>query len=78
MKLAHERPTTQSARIYALEQARHGDNERLEKIEKTVGEIRELLVGARAIIWATGKVVAFVGGPTAIAGAGYAVWRLLH
>lgn len=78
MKLAGDRPTTQSARIYALEQARQGDNERLEKIEKKIGEIHELLLGARAIAWFTGKVVAWVGGPSAIAGAGYAVWRALH
>ncbi|WKA31617.1 hypothetical protein [Bradyrhizobium roseum] len=78
MKLATDRPTTQSARIYALEQARATDNDRLEKIEKTVSEIRELLLGAKAIIWFVGKIVAWVGGPSAIAGAGYAVWRVLH
>ena len=78
MKLAADRPTTQSARIYALEQARATDNDRLEKIEKKLGEIYELLIGARSIAWFTGKVIAWVGGPSAIAGAGYAVWRALH
>ena len=78
MKLAGERPTTQSARIYALEQARQSDYERLEKIEKHVGEIRELLLGAKAILWFVGKISAWIGGPSALAGAGYAVWRVLH
>lgn len=77
MKLAHDRPTTQSARIYALEQAREADNKRLVKIEETVGDIHELLLGAKAILWFIGKVVAWVGGPSAICGAAFMAWRYL-
>lgn len=79
MKLVAERPTSQSARIYALEQARESDNARLVKIEATVIDIRELLLGAKWIVWFIGKIAAWVGGPSAIAGAAYFAWRsLMH
>lgn len=77
MKLVSDRPTTQSARIYALEQSREADNRRLVKIEKTLDEIRDLLVGGKAIVAFTGKVVAWVGGPSAVAAAAFLAWRYL-
>jgi hypothetical protein len=51
MKLASSRPTTQTERIFALEEARKADGERLDKIETMVGEIHSILVKARGFKW---------------------------
>jgi hypothetical protein len=75
MRLATSRPTTQSERIYALEEGRKADAERLGKMETQLKEIHDLLFGARAIIWFVGKVLAWVGGPSAIAGAAFVAWK---
>lgn len=78
MKLATvARPTT-SQRLDSVEKRIDAHDELFEPMAKRVQEIHELLLGARAIIWFIGKVSAWVGGPSALAGAGYAVWRTLH
>ncbi len=77
MRLAVSRPTTQSERIYALEEARKADGERLGTMETQLKEIHDLLFGAKAILWFLGKVLAWVGGPSAIAGAVYVAWRFV-
>jgi hypothetical protein len=44
-------------------------------MEGQLKEIHDLLFGAKAILWFIGKVLAWVGGPSAIAGFGYMAWR---
>lgn len=38
-------------------------------------DIHDMLIAGRAILWLLGKVSAWVGGPSVIAGVGYAAWR---
>jgi hypothetical protein len=61
------------------------DRERISELERRVDEhdgmkqqvqeMHDLLFGARAILWFIGKVLAWIGGPSAIAAVGYAAWR---
>lgn len=75
MKLAGERPTTQSARIYALEQSRKSDGERLDKIETMVAEIHGLLVKARGFKWVMDGVFKYAGQLSIACGAAYGAWK---
>jgi hypothetical protein len=71
MKLAADRPTTQSARIYKLE-------ERMDALEPKVREMHEILIGLRSIGRAARLIVYWFGGPSVLLGAGALVWRALH
>jgi hypothetical protein len=78
MKLAMSnqgRPTTQTGRIYALEQARKTDGERLEKIEKKVDDIHNLLVNVRGFKWVMDGVFKYSGQIAIAAGALYGGWK---
>lgn len=71
------RPATQGERIFALEEARKADGERLDKIETTLGEIRDLLIrarGAKALIDGTLK---YIGLAASIGAAGVAIWKFV-
>jgi len=81
MKLAAARPTTQGERIFALEEARKADGERLDRIEKKiekVDEMHEILVGLRSIGRAVKLMAYWLGGPSVVAGAAVWVWKALH
>ena len=69
MKLATDRGTTQSERIFALEEARKADSERLGKIESKVDDIHTLLIQARGVAWLATKAAAWAsGGIVAVSG----------
>lgn len=70
MRLVSDRPTTQSARIYKLE-------ERMDALEPKVREMHEILIGLRSIGRAVRLIVYWLGGPSVLAGAGALVWRSL-
>ncbi|QQO30746.1 hypothetical protein JJC00_18860 [Bradyrhizobium diazoefficiens] len=78
MKIATVPRITTADRLAALEARADTHDQLFEPMAKRVQEIHELLLGAKAIIWFVGKVSAWVGGPGALAGAGWAVWRALH
>lgn len=83
MKLATSSPapTTQSGRIYALEQAREADEaarklhgERLDKIETMVKEIHGVLVNVRGFKWVLDgafKYIGQIGAASAVLYGGY-------
>ena len=75
MKLVAPRPTTQTERIYALEEGRRADGERLEKIETKVDEIHEILVATRTIGRFLRRLLTWFGGPSAVGAAGLYAWR---
>jgi hypothetical protein len=75
MKLAASRPTTQTERIYALEEARKADGERLDKIETMVGEIHGILVKARGFKWVMDGFFKYSGQIAIACGAIYGGWR---
>lgn len=70
MKLARDPPTTQSARIYKLEQ-------RMETLEPKIADMHEILVGLRSIGRAARFLVTWFGGPGVVIAAGIAFWRYL-
>ena len=75
MKLASSRGTTQTERIFALEQARKADVDRLDKIEKMVGEIHGILVKARGFKWVLDGVFKYAGQISIACGAAYGAWK---
>jgi hypothetical protein len=75
MKLASSRPTTQTERIFALEEARKSDGERLDKIENILLEIHGILVKARGIKWVFDNLFQLVGYAATTGLAGIGVWR---
>jgi hypothetical protein len=75
MKLAHSRPTTQTERIYALEEARKTDSERLDKIEKMVTEVHGVLVNARGFKWVLDGFFKYSGQIAVTCGAIYGCWK---
>ena len=62
MKLAAERPTTQSARIYRLEQRADEQDKIIKPMADQVGELYGLLEAARAINWFVVKIAVGVAG----------------
>lgn len=75
MKLASSRPTTQTERIYALEEARKSDGQRLDKIETMLGEIHGILVKARGFKWVLDGLFKYAGQISMAAGAVYGLWK---
>lgn len=82
MKLATSRPTTQTERLYALEEARKADEEdrkkqteRLDKIETMVSEIHTVLVNVRGFKWVFDGACKYAGQISVLCGALYAVWK---
>lgn len=78
MRLAQSRPTTQTERIYALEEGRKADGERLGSIESKVNEMHEILIAVRTIGRFLKFVVTWFGGPSAIAAAALYGWRFFN
>ncbi len=62
MKLAAERPTTQSARIFRLEQRADEQDKIIKPMADQVGELYGLLEKARNINWFVVKVLTGVAG----------------
>lgn len=75
MNLAASRPTTQTERIFALEEARRADGERLEKIEKKVDDIHNLLVNVRGFKWVIDGGFKYIGQIGTAAAVIYAGWK---
>lgn len=75
MRLATKPPTTQTERIYALEEARKTDNERLGLIETKVVEMHEILTSVRTIGRFLRRVTYYFGGPSAIGAAALYSWH---
>ena len=82
MKLASSRPTTQTERIYALEEARKADSDRLDNIEKKVdaglamvGEVHSILVNARGFKWVLDGFFKYSGQIGIACGALYGGWK---
>lgn len=78
MKLASARGTTQTERLFALEEARKVDARRMDGMEAKVDEMHEILLSVRQLGRAIKWVVTWLGGPTFVAAAGVWLWRLLH
>jgi hypothetical protein len=77
MKLVAPRPTMQTERIYALEEARKSDGERLDKIETLVKEMHEILISVRTIGRFLRFVLKWCGGPSALGAAALVAWHAL-
>jgi hypothetical protein len=82
MKLLRSPPTTQTERIYALEEARRADEAarnahgaRLDKIETMVTEIHGVLVNVRGFKWVMDGFFKYAGQISIACGAGYGAWR---
>jgi len=75
MKLVQPRPTTQTERLYALEEARKVDGERLGSIETKVNEMHEILIATRTIGRFLRRAMYWFGGPSAIGTAGLYAWK---
>ena len=75
MKLASSRPTTQTERIFALEEARKADSERFDKIETMVGEIHAILVKARGFKWVMDGLFKYAGQVGIAASMLYGGWK---
>jgi hypothetical protein len=81
-KLVRNPPTTQSERIYALEEARKADEEarkghgdRLDKIETMVKEIHDVLVNVRGFKWVFDGFCKYAGQISMVCGAFYGLWK---
>jgi len=68
MKLVQPRPTTQTERIYALEEAHKA-------IEAKVNEMHEILIATRTIGRFLRRAIYWFGGPSAIGTAGLYAWK---
>lgn len=75
IRLSQQRQTTHSERIFALEEARRNDGERLGSIETKVDEMHEILIAARTIGLFLRRVTYWFGGPSAVGAAGLYAWR---
>jgi hypothetical protein len=75
VRLTQARPTTQTERIFALEEARKTDGERLDKIETMVAEIHGILVRARGFKWVIDGFFKYSGQIGIAAGALYGGWK---
>lgn len=75
MKLASARPTTQTERIYALEEGRKADGDRLDKIETMVSEIHGVLVNVRGFKWVVDAIFKYAGQLSIACGALYGAWK---
>lgn len=78
MKLASSRPTTQTERIFALEEARRTDGERLDKIETMVKEMHGILVNARGFKWVVDGIFKYSGQIAIFCGSAYGLWKFFH
>jgi hypothetical protein len=75
MRLAHPRPTSQTERLYALEEGRRVDGERLGSIETKVNEMHDILVAVRNIGRFLKFLLTWFGGPSAVAAAALYGWK---
>lgn len=75
MRLAQSRQTTQTERIFALEEARKTDSVRLDSIETKVVEMHEILTSVRTIGRFLRRVTYWFGGPSAVGAAALYGWH---
>lgn len=75
MRLAKEPPTTQSGRIFALEDRLDKIEPRLVGIETTLGEVHTLLVNARGFKKVVDAIFKYFGQISMTCGALYGAWR---